>query len=288
MGHDGAVSEPTSAPAGTVAELWRYPVKSLQGEPVDRLVLTAGPDRSGVAGDRAWGIVDRGTGHVLSAKTVPALLHAVASSSGEGTGAVAITLPDGTALSSDDRVACDGTLSAWLGRDVGLRPADAARAEAEGAAGSFQMTFDPPDDDAELVEIDMPPDSFVDMAGVHVLTTGSLATMAVANANGDWAPRRFRPNVLVDTGAATGHPEDAWVGGRLAVGRATLEVRMRTVRCAMPLRAQPALADRPALARDVGVYRTMAQWHDNHLGAYAEVAVAGTVALGDPVTAPAA
>jgi hypothetical protein len=280
------MSEPTSAPAGTVCELWRYPVKSLQGEPVDRLVLTADPDGSGVVGDRAWGIVDRGTGHVLSAKTVPALLHAVASSSAEGTGAVAITLPDGTALTSDDRVACDRALSAWLGRDVGLRPA-AARAEAEGAAGSFQMTFDPPDDDAELVELDMPPGSFVDLAGVHVLTTGSLATMAVARPDGDWAPRRFRPNVLVDTGAATGHPEDAWVGGRLGVGPATLEVGMRTVRCAMPLRAQPALGDRPALARDVEVYRTMAQRHDNHLGAYAEVVVAGTVSLGDPVTAPA-
>jgi uncharacterized protein len=55
-----------------VGGLWRYPVKSLQGAPVDRIELGLG----GVEGDRQWGIVDVATGKVLTAKRWPALLEA--------------------------------------------------------------------------------------------------------------------------------------------------------------------------------------------------------------------
>ena len=37
-----------------VGGLWRYPVKSMQGSPVERIELGLG----GVEGDRQWGIVD--------------------------------------------------------------------------------------------------------------------------------------------------------------------------------------------------------------------------------------
>ena len=59
---------------GTVAQVWRYPVKSMQGEQVERLEL--GPD--GAPGDRALAIVDPAAGKVLSAKRYPDLLHAAA------------------------------------------------------------------------------------------------------------------------------------------------------------------------------------------------------------------
>jgi len=41
-----------------VVELWRYPVKSLQGEPLERCRVTA----DGVEGDRAWALFDYKTG----------------------------------------------------------------------------------------------------------------------------------------------------------------------------------------------------------------------------------
>src|SRR5690348_2837053 len=47
-----------------VAELWRHPVKSLQGEPLDEAVV----EDSGLAGDRRWGIVDSETGVVLTGR----------------------------------------------------------------------------------------------------------------------------------------------------------------------------------------------------------------------------
>jgi hypothetical protein len=272
-----------------VAGLWRFPVKSLQGERVDDLTFVApGPGTAGgAADDRAWGIVDVATGKVLSAKTVPVLLEA--SAAARPGGGVTLTLPDGTTLGDDDRPGCDRALSAWLGRAVELRSARATDA-GEGGQVAYDMTFDPPNDEAELVPIPTPAGSFVDLCGAHVLTTGALAAMAAANPDGDWSVRRFRPNVLVDTGEAGANgagevPEDAWVGGRLALGTAALDVLMRTVRCALPLRAQPQGrgGDEPPLARDVGIYRTMAAEHDNHLGVYADVAAAGTVRVGDAV-----
>src|SRR5690348_3648748 len=43
---------------GTVAELWRYPVKSMQGERVERLELAPG----GAIGDRTLAVVDHAAG----------------------------------------------------------------------------------------------------------------------------------------------------------------------------------------------------------------------------------
>lgn len=262
-------------PVGTVAELWRYPVKSMQGEQLSKAELLAG----GLTGDRAWAIVDRADGRIVSAKTEKRLLDATAITKGgtSSAGTVEIRLPDGTLLSTDDREACDSRLSEWLGRPVGLQPAG-------GDTGAvYQMTFDPPNDDADLVDIPPPAGTWFDLAGIHLLSTGSLATTAAAHPDGAWIPRRFRPNVVVDTGGADGYPEDAWVDHPLLVGGARLNVLMRTVRCAIPLRAQPAHAGEEPLARDVGIFRTLAALHDNHLGTYADVTAPGPIAVGDPV-----
>src|SRR5215470_13184624 len=51
-------------PQGSVAALWRYPVKSMRGEELDSSEVT---DR-GLLGDRAYALVDLETGKVVSAK----------------------------------------------------------------------------------------------------------------------------------------------------------------------------------------------------------------------------
>lgn len=54
---------------GRVARIWIYPVKSLAGTPRDRVRLTpAGPQ-----GDRAWTVVETGSGEVLRGRHAPAL-----------------------------------------------------------------------------------------------------------------------------------------------------------------------------------------------------------------------
>ena len=76
-----------------VTEIWRYPVKSLQGEKLTQAVV----DVSGVRGDRCWGIHDETTGKILTGRREPDLLLAVASCADDGE--PDIVLPSGDVCS---------------------------------------------------------------------------------------------------------------------------------------------------------------------------------------------
>lgn len=202
---------------GTVAEVWRYPVKSLGGERLDEPV-PVGP--AGVEGDRGFAVVDVGTGKVLSAKRVPELLDARATYLGGGR--VGIAGP-GFDVTSDD---ADPALSAWLGRPVHLAP------PTPGERAVFEM------DDGS--DIRTQPGSFFDSrSALHLVTTASL---------GDWDAKRFRPNFVVDTRTS----EDDWVERDLTIAGVPVHVRKRTSRCVMTGDAyRTILATRGG---DLGVY----------------------------------
>jgi uncharacterized protein YcbX len=122
---------------------------------------------------------------------------------------------------------------------------------------------------------------FVDAAPVLVLTTSSLASARRLYPSGDWHPRRFRPNVLVDAGG-DGWLEDSWVGGLLRIGDAVLRPVQGCVRCTMVTRAQPGLD------HDVEIFRTLARHHGGLFGVWCEVATPAVVTLGDRVEPEAA
>lgn len=253
---------------GTIAQCLRYPVKSMQGATVDAV----GIGSHGVAGDRAHALQDVATGKVLSAKAAKQLLDAIATDD-------QICLPDGTVveLTAEDR---DAQLSAWMGRPVTLLSLE------QSGDLTYEMTFDPPDDDAEYFEIPLPEYGFVDLAPLHLVASSTLAACRDERPDLDWDVRRFRPNLVVDHDGGR-FAEDAWVGHRLRLGQTcVVSIQQPTVRCAMPLRAQPALAGAPALERQPQLYRAMEELHvahPNHLGVYVEVVVPGRVAVGDPV-----
>ena len=253
---------------GTVQACWRYPVKSMQGLAVDALQLF----ERGVVGDRVRALIEDEGGHLLSAKRAAALLDASADDH-------SITLPDGTVMEWDD-ADVDARLSAWLGKPVRLSE------PLPGHQVSYEMTFDPPDDDAELFEIPTPEGTFVDLAPLHIVSTATLEGAAGLRPDLNWDVRRFRPNLVLDIG---GEPfvENGWVGRslRFASG-ATIRISQPTVRCAMPLRSQPEHAGRVALGRQPELFRAMSELnteHPNHLGAYVDVEVPGRVAVGDTV-----
>lgn len=253
---------------GHIAQCWRYPVKSMQGATADRLRIGS----HGVAGDRAHALVDVATGRVLSAKSVPTLLECFATDD-------RIVLSDGTEVLLDaaDR---DAVLSNWLGREVELLYLE------QSGGRTYEMTFDPPDDDAEYFEIPLPEHGFVDLAPLHVIATSTLAACAAERPDLDWDVRRFRPNLVIDHEGGR-FAEDAWLGAQLRIGAdCVVSVDSPTVRCAMPLRAQPALSGAPALERRPELFRAMNELHEafpNHLGAYVGVVAPGAVAVGDPV-----
>lgn len=248
---------------GRVSECWRYPVKSMQGSRVDEITLGA----RGVEGDRAYAVLDAASGRILSAKSVKRLLMAQVSGD-------AITLGDGATVGLGDEGA-SAVLSQWLGREVRLAtPLD-------GDVRSYQMTFDPPNDEAEYVDIPAPAGSFHDLAHLHVITTATLAGCRDSYPDLDWDVRRFRPNLVIDI---DGSPlmENEWSGQRLRIGtQVEIQITGPTGRCAMPLRAQPGLE------RQAELFRALSDLNvafPNHLGAYAEVHAPGRVAVGDPVS----
>lgn len=91
-----------------ITGLWRHPVKSMQGRPVETALV--GP--RGMVGDRAWGVRDVVTGALLSAKRESRLLLAAAEIHGEG---LAVAVPGHGSVGGS---AVDAALSEWLGRPV--------------------------------------------------------------------------------------------------------------------------------------------------------------------------
>ena len=89
----------------SVGRLWQYPVKSMQGNEVDEILLETG----GVAGDRAYGLVDVETGRLASAKDSKrfgALLECHARfltppTNGGLPPPIEVTFPDGAVVGTD-------------------------------------------------------------------------------------------------------------------------------------------------------------------------------------------
>jgi uncharacterized protein YcbX len=247
---------------GTLTQLWRYPVKSMQGEQVHELAVGPG----GPVGDRTHAVVDPAERKVLSGKRYADLLLASARVDGEH---VVITLPDGSEHAADDAGIHDA-LSAWLDRPVRLETPPAEEVY------PMEMYTGMSDEDTPLFDWPGPPGTWLDLADAHWLTTASLATIAASHPSGAWDVRRFRPTGLIDT-TVDGFPEEGWSSVR--VGEVTSEVLMPTMRCSLPSRAQPGLP------RDKAIGTTIRDQNANNLGIYASVPQRGTVRVGDSVHA---
>ncbi|MDY6999580.1 MAG: MOSC domain-containing protein [Actinomycetota bacterium] len=292
----------------TVAQLWRFPVKSMGGTTVDRLHI----DRRGVHADRLWAVRDLERDITASARKIPGLLGCSARYAAEpgpdaGPGnvpEVIVTLPDGAEWSSADP-GLDDALSALLGRAVRLTPLppvgdvrlhrlSVRQSRASFAAAEVRRDFGLTDSEAlpdtsvfstkqvmTLARYATPPGTFVDLSPVHVLSTTSLASLAAEGVPYD--VRRFRPNILVDIRAdgaepgGSGYPEADWVGAVATLGGVTVRVTNPTIRCVVPTRAQPGLD------LDRGLTRRLAEATDRFLGVYADVTTAGVVRVGDSV-----
>lgn len=264
-----------------VTEIWRYPVKSFQGEPVED--VDVGP--TGIEGDRRYGVRSVESGRVLSAKTEGTLLEATARTEAD---TVVLTLPGGLEVTGDDP-AVHGHLTEWLGHPVELAVAGEA-GEGSASQAAYEMFFDAtggfdlsesPAATSSAVDIPMMPDRFVDLAHLNILTAGSLATCREAAPDLDWDVRRFRPNIFTAAerdGSPPDFPEDAWVGGEIRIGAGPrIAVDLRAIRCVVPLRRQPGLP------RCREIHGVLSGLHDYHLGVYCRVVEPGRIAVGDAV-----
>jgi hypothetical protein len=281
------MSSTTAIGEGSVVSLWRYPVKSMMGEEVNASRVA----ERGLVGDRAYALIDRADGKVVSAKQPrkwPALfafraVFAEPPRPEQAIPPVWVTLPNGDRVSSDQRDV-DEILSGALGRAVTLRATAPERPMVE----YLEDPLAPIETIADFpAAAGAPPGTFFDYASIHLLTTATIDRLREVYPQGRFEVRRFRPNVVVEPPAgAKGFVENAWVGRTLAIGD---ELRLRVTdpcpRCVMTTLPQ---GDLP---RDLGILRAAADHNRIHVpfanqdmasvGVYATVERGGRIRRGD-------
>jgi hypothetical protein len=263
---------------GTLVSLHRYPVKSMMGEDLNAARITP----RGVFGDRSYALCDTQTQKVVSAKnpkkwpglfsyraayvsppeTQPALMP------------VRVTLPDGrSAVSNTGDFA--QTLSGTLGRSVTLLSSAPQEAQLE----EYWPDMDGLTHRDAVTDEAMPSGTFFDLAVLHILTTSTLDKLRELYPAGRFEPRRFRPNLIINTSGKSGFIENDWIGKTISIGpEVQIKVTGTCPRCVMTTLAQ---GDLP---KDPGVLKTAAQHNDVRVGVYASVVSTGMVRIGDIVS----
>jgi ferredoxin-NADP reductase/uncharacterized protein YcbX len=276
---------------GEVAQIWRYPVKTLAGARCAAVDV----DEDGVVGDRLWAIWDQTWDQIASGKQHPRLMELTGRFHGSFE-VVCITDEEGREYRSDDPWAC-ARLSARLGMSVGLRrrprsggavdralfrdrrPIEPARflppsPEDASAEGAGPKAF--PGDMDELYKLYLTtPGLFADCSPLHLVSANSLGALG----GGDLGDvRRYRPNLLLDLPGGTGaFPEVALAGERIEVGGTVLHILSGTPRCSMPSQSQPGLG------QNWSVGAAVARVPGQVVGVYADVIAAGAIREGDAV-----
>ncbi len=279
----------------TVTDIYRYPVKSMAGDRLQRVTLSG----NGVPGDRCWTLKDEERGGIKGGKRFPGIMsmHAelLAEPSSEAPSPPArITLPDGSQMITTD-ADINHRLSNAVGAPVSiwpLLPADQLEhyqrtpppegVDQEAALREvFARTEDEPLPDLSLFpealfSYESPPGTYFDAFPLLILSQSALDAMAAAAPN-NFDVRRFRPNIVVDT-PENGFVEDGWAGRTARLGAATLKLEMACPRCVMTTHG---FADLP---KDPGIMRALVANNDGNLGLYASVMEGGDISVGDTLT----
>ncbi|MCA1821243.1 MAG: MOSC domain-containing protein [Pseudonocardia sp.] len=287
---------------GTIEALWRFPVKSMQGEQLDATEVSA----SGLAGDRAYALIDATTGKVVSAKNPrlwPNILNCHARflkppRIGEEPPPVLITLANGTSVTSDASDV-DTVLSTFFARKVLLArtaPVDLTIDQYHpdvadlDPAGHRDMMVEARIGSAFFAEEGLPSpvsdSAFFDLFPLSVLTTSTLERLRELAPASAIDERRFRMNVIV-AATGSGFIENSWLDRRLTVGDVDIDVKLPDPRCVMTTLAQQDLPP------DSTVLRTLVKHNRLDVGGgglypcagmYAVIASPGTIRCGDRIT----
>jgi len=237
---------PAGTEIGVVAALFRYPVKSMGGEALTSVELGF----HGLEGDRRFAFLREGdTGGFpwLSASRLPSLVAYRPCAEDAGGGGVShVRTPEGELLELRGEP-LRRRLCAALGSDVRLMQLD---------RGIF------------------------DDAPVSLISTASIEAIS-RSAGVPVDPRRFRPNILVQTPPGAEFPENAWVGRLVSFGGASASpavgVVTRDIRCVMvnldPDSGEPTSEVLKAVVRS----------NENCAGVYATIFRSGRLAVGDRV-----
>src|SRR3954454_3690877 len=271
---------------GSVAEIWRYPVKSMGGE---RRAQSAIAPR-GLQADRMCAVRDVELDTFTTARRWPVLLQCSARFSEDPAGRsaepgdvleVIVTFPDGSEVSSSDP-AMDDHLSGLIGKPARLESLPALSEKRryrtpQATKADMRRQFAIPDGEplpdfstfpvrklAELARYATPVGALYDAYPILLMTRASLRALAERSPGSQFDVRRFRPNVLIERDGGE-LAEFGWCGGRLRAPNAAFDADIPTLRCSVPTREQGDLEADPDVLRAINAHA------DHCVGVYASV-----------------
>lgn len=231
---------------GRVIQIYRYPIKSMAGEPLEEVIL----GWHGFEGDRRFAFARRGVSGGfpwLTASKLPQLLRykPIYSNNNDSQ-----KLPTHV-LTSD-------------GRELELR--------GEVLQQEISTTFGSP---VEIMQLDQ---GIFDEAHVSIISNSTIEAIA-QEAGISLAVERFRPNILCETSSKLAFTEDDWVDKTIQIGEgetaAKVNVYMRDLRCVM-INIDPVNGE-----IDARVLKSVSRINQTFAGIYTSVLKTGKVSLGD-------
>jgi len=203
-------------PVGSVVGLWRYPVKSMAGEPLPEIEVSW----HGFAGDRRWALVRDG----VPSSGFPWLTL-------RECGRMGHYVPSFVDPSRPDQSPVTVQTPAGAAYDV----TDSALAAELHPSG------------ARVIKQDR---GVFDTFPLSLITTQTILGLG-ERLDIHLEVERFRPNILVEAADAGPFVEDSWVGRVLRIGGMSLRVDKRDSRCAV-VTIDPVTTERnPAILRTV-------------------------------------
>lgn len=237
---------------GKIAEIWRYPVSSLGGERCGASAI----EIDGISGDRQYTLFDPETGVAAAPEKEVKWRPALFLSSTLSSGTTRIHFPNGREV------------------EVGspnLGPALKAHFGFEVAIGRNDQKNS---DDPRLPLVA----NRYNVAPLHLVTTSSLLKLAQISPETLIDRRRFRPNLVVETGPSAEFVETQWVGATLQLREVLMDVSEPTKRCGMTLVSQPSLPEQ------ADVLRSIVRHNQRNFGIYCNVILPGEIKVGADIS----
>ncbi len=250
-----------------IDRLYISPVKALALAEVRGAYL----DKPGIAGDRAFFIVDA-AGRLFTQRDYGPLVQ-VRPSYEASTARLELSFPDGRIVEGVAELDEPITTPFWEGRPV---EGHVVRGEWSAALSEFAGR------ELRLIKAAMSGQAF-DGYPLSMCSTASLQALAEAAGSEIVDGRRFRQNIYIS--GASPHEEDGWLGREVRVGKALLRVKVPDSRCVVTTHSPDTGETDMNTLKIIASYRTD-QPKEVNFGVYCTVAEPGEAAVGDELHPP--